>query len=565
MGYTSGMRTKLIMLAVLAVLGLGSWAASASQAQKTDHAPRVKLGQDWRTLRDAMDRTFEQLQSDDYVIPTAIVDDGVYLRRVFLDLTGAPPSPDEINAFNPGGKDRAGRTGQKKREAIVEALLQSPSSHQHLAQWWTTVLVSRTEPNFVRSGAYTLQPYLTESFQKNTPFDKTVRGLFGAAGNKEGVPYWGYVQEMLRTQDLGYVAGHTSRVFLGRQVQCAECHDHHLGDWKQDDFEAWQAFFLSFVTKRELQGETYLYATQDLSFQTTRDVEKALNLKGKYKLPRYLDGTDWKPRPGKTIREDMADWITSAQNPWFREMTVNRWLQYFLGFGIVNPVDDFSSINDPNIPVILRVMGEDFAASGFDTRYLIQAITTSRLYQRQAAPNPDGSEDRIYYSRQQVRALTPEMLARSILKVLNLDELNPKSKGNGQTVRRGVAMGNVADDTSVEGYKYRLSMLIQTAFDGVPVIKEVDDRGGGVMNALMFMNAEILPRNLTYSLTDILKKHRRGNDRVTMIYMTVLGRRPTQAEVNAVITNMNGWGEKTEAYEDLFLALMCTTEFSNRN
>lgn len=560
------MRLKLTILALVASLSVGCWLASLAQAQQ-HHAPRVKLGQYWRTLRDAMDRTFEQLQQADGVTPTEIVDDGIYLRRIYLDLTGAPPSPAEIEAFNPGGKDRAGRTGQKKREAIVETLLDSPASHEHLAQWWTTVLISRNEPNFGRSGRYTLQPYLTESFKKNTPFDTLVRGLFGAAGSKDGTPYWGYFQEMMATQDLGYVSGHTSRVFLGRQVQCAECHDHHLGDWKQDDFEAWQAFFKSFIASRDVMGETWLYLQPDLKFRSLKDVETALKLKGKYKLPRYLDGTDWKPRAGKTIREDLADWMTSKDNPWFREMTVNRWLQYFLGFGIVNPVDDFTSINDPNIPVILRVMGEDFAASGFDTRYLIQAITTSRLYQRKAAPNPTGSQDRIYYSRQQVRALTPEMLARSIVKVLNLEELNPKSRGSSskQALRRGVQLATRADDISVETYKVRLAAMLHEAFDGVQVIKEVDDRGGGMMQALMFMNAEILPRNLEYSLTSILKRHKRDDARIEQIYMTVLGRKPDADELRTVQAEVKRWAGPTTAWEDLFLALMCTTEFSNRN
>lgn len=560
------MSRKLILPALTAALVIGCLLASSQLAEGQKRKSRTAkvddtAGKDWRVLRDALDETFETLQQDEGIIPAPITDDSTFLRRVYIDLTGAPPSPEEIAAFAPGHLKRK-QTQQEKREALVEQLLASPEFNDHMATWWATLLSER-----VGYANMSYQPLHT-GFQNNIGWDTVVRNLMmpeppkkaGRSTVNLGYYAGGYFQQLTYLQDFGYLAGTPVKVFLGRQIGCAECHDHPYDDFTQDDFEAWGGFFKTFVRAQKSGDETYLRITGDIPFKDTADLERQLQLTGKYKLPRYLDGTEWRHVPGKTPRQQMVEWMTSPENPWFREMTVNRYMDYFLGIGFVTPVDDFNALNDVTIPVILRVMGKDFADSGFDSRRLIRAIVNSRLYQRMAAPNLTNADDRMLYSRQQVREMTPEMMERTIMKVTGIERLNPP---------RSAAGRRQAQTASAYGYgsAYRMQIraMLREAYEGDPVVKDVDDRNGNPMRALLFMNADLLPKGQKSTLTEILRRTQSKSLRGELIFQTVLGRYPTEREKEILDDTFVKWGGGEEAYEDLFVALMNTSEFFNRS
>jgi hypothetical protein len=230
-------------------------------------------------------------------------------------------------------------------------------------------------------------------------------------------------------------------------------------------------------------------------------------------------------------------------------------------------VDDFNSFNQPPLPVVMEIMGKDFAASGFDMRYLIRAITTSKIYQREVNPNRTNREDRIYYSRQYVRSLTPEMVENSIFKVVGIDRLNPHG------VVRDVPDNKLTEEEKrwkmtrdrIRNYKGYVRRLIRDAWGGDPVIKDVDNHDGNILQALMFLNAELIPQGVNHSLQEILAKYEHPADRIKLIFMTVLGRKPSArdiARMNAIVAK---WDGGDTVYEDLFVALMNTTEFVNRH
>lgn len=530
---------------------------------EADRSHGTKLGQDWRKLSNSLDSAYEAMHKDAGVVATPIVDDDTFLRRVYLDLTGAPPSPDQIKAFNPGRHEIGDRRNAQQREALIEQLLAAPEFTQHMSQWWTVVLNERQPGRIGPRRVSELTGYLMRAFAANTPWDMVVRDLMGT-GKGSGLPL---LPMMLADQgEFAYVSGNVPRVLLGRQIQCAECHDHPYDPWTMDDFEAWTAFFKSFITSYEAGDEVYLRVGMDMQFSSARDLEAQLDLKGRYKLPRYLDGTNWKPGSGLTLREDMTNWMISKDNPWLSEMTVNRFITYFMGVGFVNPVDDFNSLNDPTIPIVLRVMGEDFAASGYDIRYLIRAIVNSRMYQRETGANLTNIDDRMLFSRQFVRELSPESVQRSILKILQVETLNPPAKA---TRRIGAAQAaEAAKDLNVAIYVQRLTQMINNAWQGEPPHKDVDDRGGNIDRALMFMNGDLMPRGLKTSLSEILKTHRKPRDRAEAIFTTVLGRRPKVHELDLLEATIKDWSGKRrsddEVFEDLFLSLMATPEFVNR-
>lgn len=522
------------------------------------------LGQDFRKLRNALDEAYELLQKDAGVKAVRIADDHTYLRRVYLDLTGAPPSTAEIAAFNPGGRDAQRRSGQAKREALVEKLLESEQFADHMATWWRVVMTDR-------EGGATfnnmLETYLRDAMRDNRPWNETVRAIIGAQGRTPDNPALGYL--LTFENDRAAMTGSVSRVFLGRQIQCAECHDHpYEADWGMDDFEAFAGFFRLFRTASQGEGPERYWTSVDTPARDENDLQRRLRLSGKYKLPRFIGEGEFSFEKGKDLRAALAEWVTSPDNAWFREMTVNRYLDYFMGVGFVNPVDDFNSFNTATLPVIMEVMGADFAASGFDTRYLVRAITTSRMYQREVSPNRTNRHDRMFYSRQFVRSLTPEMVERSIFKVMGIERLNhhgyvpelPERQLSGEQMQWKGTRDRIAS------YRAHLRRQVALAWAGDPVVKDVDDHGGGMLQALMFLNSELFPSTLNHSLKDILATYSSDNDRARMIFMTVLGRQPTARDAAILNATVARWGDRgEEAYQDLFIALMTTTEFVNRH
>ncbi|MBX3459356.1 MAG: DUF1549 domain-containing protein [Planctomycetes bacterium] len=559
------MRKSLMLalpaLAAIACLVAAHFNVAAQKKGGEDRDTTPQLGKDWRALRDSMDNAYEQLQADAGVKPNKIVDDSIFLRRIYLDLTGAPPSIDEINAFAPGRKDANGLRGQAKREALVEKLLASPEFAQHMATWWRVIMTERQGDGIYHNY---LQRYLEEALTDNKPWNEVVHGLIAAKGRTPDVPGLGFL--LTFENDRVAMAGQTSKVFLGRQIQCAECHDHHYEAWTMSDFESYAAFFRFFNTRAEGDGADRYWYSVDGGVLSEADAMRRLRLTGKYKLPRYLGEKDWTYEKGKDLRTSLADWMTSADNAWFREMTVNRYLDYFMGVGFVNPVDDFNSFNTPALPVVMQVMGRDFAASGFDTRYLVRAIVTSRMYQREVSPNRTNRQDRVYYSRNFVRSLTPEMVERSILKVTGIDRLNPHLHVPDLPVEKlseDEKQAKVVRDR-IAGYKGNLRTLIRNAFSNEEVVKDVDDHDGSIMQALLFMNAQLLPDYLNNSLKEILARYPGKIERATAIFMTVLGREPSTRDKHILNATFANWKGGDDIFEDLFVALLNTTEFVNR-
>jgi hypothetical protein len=554
-------RSPLVFgLAAVAVLcgALSQYVVRADDTKKTE-AP--KLGQDWRNLRAGLDTLFDELQKDAGIRPSKICDDDTFLRRAYLDLVGRPPLPEEVEAFAPGRKDSEGNKGAEKREALIDKLLASPDHALHFADWWTVVMIGREADGNAR---YYLHQYLQKAFAENYAWSRIVTDLVATKGGKTPEnPEIGYLLafDNVDTDTIGI----TSKVFLGKQIQCAECHDHPYEHWTENDFDAMAAFFrLSSVGAKGEGAERYWFL-QDQPMNNARELAQKARVNGKLKSPTFLGGDTWKWEEGKTLREALAGWMTSPDNQWFRNMTVNRYMAYFLGMGFVTPVDDFNAINEPTFPIVLEQMGKDFAASGYDTRHLIRAIMNSTLYQREADTNRSNRDDFKYYSRTFVKRLTPEQIERSILHVIGYERLNPY-----QPVRdvpddklTPEEKANKAIRDGVNNWKYHVGRLMRDAYGADPQMYEFGDFDGTIIQALLMMNADLLNTGgLKNAVTDILGRFKSHKDRIDQIFMTVLGRKPNSHDTAILNATFANWGGADQAaYEDLFMALMNTTEF----
>ena len=556
-------RTCLLVLTFAAATTCGVLALQqpAAHAQKKDTAATPELGKNWRSLRDGLDTVFEELQKLNGLKASGQCDDETYLRRVYLDLLGVPPTPAEIAAFAPGRKDAKGRKGQEKREALIEEVLKRPEYAENFAEHWRVQAIGRDKG---REYTQYLEQYFRQAFAENRPWDRVIRELVSAKGNTPENPGIAYLATF--ENERADIAGTTMRVFLGKQIQCAQCHDHPYEEWKTDDFVALQGFFgWSASGARGDGADRYWFVNDNPMPANGHELSARLRLRGRYNMPKYLGGDLYKFDKEKSLRQSLGEWMTSPENKWFREATVNRMFAYFLGAGFVNPVDDFSSVNEPSVPVVLDMMGKDFAASGFDLHYLIKAITTSKLYQRSAQPTRYNRKDRMYYSRFFVRKQSPEQMFRSVLKVTGIEELNkylPVREVPDDKLSTDEKANKAVRDR-VMGYRNTLAMYFRGAYGSDEPEKAFDDYSGSIMQALLLMNFPLLgDGSLKTNFSEIMARSKDGRVRIELIYQTVLGRNPTAREWALLRGTMATWPDNDTAYEDLFMALMNTTEFS---
>ncbi|MCF6229083.1 MAG: DUF1553 domain-containing protein [Planctomycetes bacterium] len=252
-------------------------------------------------------------------------------------------------------------------------------------------------------------------------------------------------------------------------------------------------------------------------------------------------------------------------------MTVNLYMTYFMGVGFVVPVDDFNSLNEATFPKILDAMSLTLAANDYDLDYLVKAICSSKMYQRESKTTRKNRHDRAYYTRQFVRRLTPEQIMQSVKHVIGVRRFNipdlpvDSNDDSDMDMNEGMTEKEIAErNKKVIGWENKINSLFRTAYGADEVVRDVDDYDGSIIQALMFMNANLLsPTGLDSSLKRICRSKMSHNEKIKAIFTTVLGRRPNKRDAAVLRATVARWSSSKgdEAYVDLFVALMNTTEF----
>ncbi|MFQ3594337.1 MAG: DUF1549 domain-containing protein, partial [Gemmataceae bacterium] len=289
--------------------------------------------------------------------------DEEFLRRVYLDITGQIPSPEQAVAFL-DSKD------ENKRAKLVDDLLASKQFGERMSDIWQALLVERNSDNR-RLAQYmpNLRKWLTEQFNANKPWDKIVYEILTASGD---VTENGAAVFFLANPTADKMTDTTTRMFLGVQLQCAQCHNHPFTDYKQDEYWGMAAFFL----KTRAQGNVKAAAKDNKGIvisETAVAKGKKAGLPESAKIlpPKFLQDASPKIANDAPHRPVLASWITSKTNPFFARAMANRlWGQYF-GRGLVNPVDDMHDANPATHPELLTDLANQFIANDFDIKYLV--------------------------------------------------------------------------------------------------------------------------------------------------------------------------------------------------
>ncbi len=341
--------------------------------------------------------------------------DSEFIRHVYLDLTGLPPSAEEVRAFLEDKRDM-----KVKRDELIDKLVGSDSFVEHWTNKWADLL--QVNSKFLGGGgAAAFRKWIRDRVADNTPYDKFAYEILTANGSNIDHPPAAYYK-VLRTADAAME--NTTQLFLAVRFNCNKCHDHPFERWTQDQYYNLASYFAQ-VTRTEdpkfkgqkiggtaVEGALPLVEVitdakaGEITHARTNEVAKP---KFPYSIAAQLPATELR-------RVQAAKWITSPDNPYFAKSYVNRLWGYLLGVGIIEPLDDIRAGNPATNPALLDKLTEEFVKSGFDVRASIKTICKSRTYQLSIATNKWNKDDDINYSHAFARRLPAEVLFDTIHK-----------------------------------------------------------------------------------------------------------------------------------------------------
>ncbi len=462
-------------------------------------------------------------------------DDPEFLRRVMLDLVGRVPTRQEASAY-------FASADSKKKEILVDKLLASPDYAEHMADVYMTLLVGRSF-KLKPENRDLVRGWLVESFQKNGPYDKLTTEILADSGQVGEHGEIGFiVSHAARGGSPEAVAGATARVFLGLQIQCAQCHDHPYDKrWKQEDFYGLVAFFARTRGRLRKEGDVKTLEVFDVPFGQAR-MKKHGTTDEVVVKPRFL-GHDV-PHPDADGRRNvLARDIVGSDL--FAKAAVNRAWEQFFGRGILDPVDDLGGENDPSHPPLLVYLAQDFMNSGYDLRHLYKVIALSDAY---AESSRGGTlEGEKVFARAAVRPLEPEQLFASLLSATGI-EAAALERQSPEVVEKRLDQG-----------------MRQFVFIfGDDEMGEVDRASGTVPQALLLFNGQVTNRGALAQpgshLRAILDETKDPTARLNQIYLTAFSRSPSADETARALPAL----KKQSDWEDLF-AMLTSTEFSTNH
>jgi hypothetical protein len=474
------------------------------------------------------------------VAPSPLASEEEFLRRVYLDLIGVQPRPEEVRAFLVD-KD------PKKREKVIDALFSRPEFVDHWSLKWGDLLQNSRNSVSAKS-VFLFREFLRGAVASNMPLDEFARKLLTARGGIFDDPASVYFAISKDTNDT---IERVTQVFCGVRMLCARCHAHPMENWTQADYYGLASFFSQVSARQDVrfpnEGNTKL-------IQLTLAAGDATNPRTRRpQPPRFLGGEEPKLPTGTDRREAYASWLTSPKNPFFARGMVNRLWSYFFHRGIVEPVDDVRSTNPPINPALLDALTQDFIEHKFDARHLMRRIVTSATYQRSSVPTPSNRHDDQNFSHAIPRRVPAEALLDSLVQATGV----PENIGGAPGGFRAAQL----PDANVE------SPFL--ALFGKPQRMEAceceRDNTSNMLQALHFINGKtILGRvqNPGARPAQLVARKLSDKELVTEFYLWCLARHPSESELRVSVEFLRSYGDRrAEAAQDLMWALLNSRDF----
>jgi hypothetical protein len=494
-------------------------------------------------------------------LPSGLCSDAEFIRRISLDLTGLPPTPERARAFV---EDPA--PSPEKRRRLAAELIGGPAFVEHWANKWADLLQCNSE-TLGQKGVQVFRDWIRASIAQNKPYDRFVRELLTAQGSAYYQPAVNYFRSL---REPGKITEDVSQTFLGVRFNCTKCHDHPFERWTQNQYYQFGAYFARVAIKRGTLGtETERTFTGDNVQVVGEEIVYLNHAGGEVRHPKTAMAVGPKvpfgeaaaPDGGADRREPFVDWLTSPENPLFARAMANRLWSYFFGRGIIDPVDDIRAGNPPVNAELLDALTEEFVKSGFDLRAMMRVIIASRAYQRSVATNRWNEDDRINFSHAIPRRLTAEQLMDAVATAVDVPV-------RFQGLPPGMRAAEIADGMVAGGMMGQgASVATFLKLFGRPERKsacecERKTDSFSLSHTLSLINGPVIgealaaPGNRISRLAESVADDRKL---VEEIYYAVLSRPPTPSEADAI--DLKAGGTRAEIAQDLTWALMNTPAF----
>lgn len=527
--------------------------------------PAIPAGE--TELVQEMDRLFAERWKAAQVSPTKTANDAEFLRRVYLDVTGSIPTAQAAEEFIQS-------RSALKREKLIEDLVRVPEAAKSWADRWLVTLLGR-QMGQARVDRWALEQWLEKTYREEVPYDQFIREFLTAEGRNDEV---GPVNFFLRFEGPEEPASAVSRIFLGLQIQCAQCHNHPYEKWTQQDFRGFTAFFSRLNGRREdASDEEEMKAKKEEKMEGPgRNLKEAKvrqpkdnKLKPRFVVfeaqgrgrprkmaeysnvqPRFLDGVSPSVGPRAKLRPLLADWMTDPKNPFVARAAVNRLWGQLLGRGLVHPVDDFGTNNPPSHPEVLDLLARDFLEHQFDVRRLLRVILKTQVYQlssRVPSNHRDEPPPDELFAWQRLKPMTAEQILESLVQATGL-----------RNVRQAKNAAKAGDQARQVFRQYNFVFSTDE-------MEEVSAFEGTIQQALLMMNGLLvnegvrpLPGN---TMSAILASKESLDKKIDGLFLGTVTRLPEITERVAFQRYLREQKESKEAWSDLQWALLNSSEF----
>ncbi|MBX9582602.1 MAG: DUF1549 domain-containing protein [Gemmataceae bacterium] len=465
--------------------------------------------------------------------PSGTCSDEVFVRRVYLDIIGLLPTPDEYARFMVSQLPN-------KRELLVDELLDRKEFAELWVLKWAELLQIRSNNDVSPKAMLLYYGWLQDKIAKNVPTDEWVRELLGANGGTFKNPPTNYYQ---LERDILKVTENVAQVFMGMRVQCAQCHNHPFDRWTMDDYYGFAAFF-SQIGRKQADDPRELVVFNGGGGEVNHPV------RGRPMKPKFLGGAE-PDVAGKDRRVMLAGWLASPDNPYFAKNLSNIVWAHFFGVGIIHEVDDVRISNPASNQELLDELGKRFTAYRYDFKKLVKDICTSRAYQRSTQPTKSNEGDTRNFARGPIRRIRAETM-------LDIVSQATDAKNKFPGLPQGARAVQIADGT--------VSTYFLTTF-GRPTRETVcacEVRLEPTLSqSLHLMNGDTVASKVSQGniIGKLLAERKPPAYVVEHLYMRCLSRPPRPEEMGKLVAAVEANPNKQQALEDVFWAVLNSREF----
>ena len=575
----------------------------------------------WQTA-EKIDKLVEAQLALQKLSPNSRADDHTFVRRAFLDISGAIPSLVQTNAY-------ASTEQPGKEDILIDELLNSYAHVSHSYNYWASILRLNDRQEFLPATSY--RDWVKDQMRINRPYDEWVCEMLTAEGKLWDNPATGYT---LRDDGMPLVhIDNTVRVFLGTQIGCAQCHDHPFDHWTQKNFYELAAFTTGVATRdsgkspafsngnpierlkqeaKQIDPEKRLEGSMDQMmqanlFRVSFDAHRVLKLPPDYAYSNgkpnevVVPAVPWGKLPEGSEemarREQFARWLTATDNPLFAKTIANRLWKRVMGVGLIEPIDDLRADSPCQNPELLEFLSQEMIRLHFNQKEFLRTLYYTKTYQRASSDFDPSLAEFYHYPGPRLRRMTAEQVWDSILTiavynpfsyelpdnqklrdVVNVDMATVTwSEAEKIATKYDESLGPQARQKIMDGSSYRHQILARSSELPSPLPAdhflrqfgqgdretiEGDSTAPTVPQILTMFNGPFTHMMLESGsvIHDNLSRSRGPRDALNVMFLSILNRPPTTRDCDVALHEISR-GDIMMDYGNVVWALINTREF----